>query len=284
MHPNVYTRFILPNAALQSHVRYFAVRNFDTEGHVFDKALITDHEILINFFLHSKLHDFKPTEDNQYVHNKSNSTECYFSGLLTSTKGTICFKGKTTIVTIHFKPTGFYHIFNISPKEILNATGETNSILSNEISSLYERIQYTSSVDESVRLLEDYLYRKLSTQKRRYLHASIQMASAFLLERHGSYSIKKLSGDCNMTIQTLETQFTDQVGIDPKSFCCMVRFNKAVNMKVYQPSMNWTSIAHACSFYDQMHLIKEFKKFTLLTPKKFMKLIQPPVENFIKTT
>lgn len=120
MNANVYTRFILPNSTLQPYIRYFAIRNFDTGGHVFDKALITDHEILINFFLHSKLFDFKPTKGTNYVHNKNNTTECYYSGLLTSNKGTLRFSGETTIVTIHFRPTGFYYIFNISPKEILD--------------------------------------------------------------------------------------------------------------------------------------------------------------------
>lgn len=282
MNPTVFTKFIVPHKILQPYIKYFAIRKFDTGEDVYPKAVFADHEIIVSLFIHSDPHKYEPSEKGEYGFAGDLSIACHFIGMQTSTKGFVVFKGDTKILCIHFKPAGFIHLFNISPKEIFNKLGEAEALLSNEIRTLYDQIQEQKNISQGLCLLEKYLISKLLTRKARYRHSAIRMASDFLISQKGIYPIKKLAYDCNMTLQTLETQFTDQVGTDPKSFCGIVRFNTAVNMKLYNPAMLWTSVAHSCGFYDQMHLIKDFKKFTSLSPKNFLRLINPPVETFIK--
>ncbi|MBE7170549.1 MAG: AraC family transcriptional regulator [Williamsia sp.] len=285
MNPAVYTKRVLPHPLLQPHVRFFAFRKFDSGRRIFPKAIITEHEVIITFFLHCNLFGLETIEGINDLHlcNKNNPVGCHFTGLQTFTKGLILFKGATTILSIHFMPTGFYHLFNVSPKEILDKFGDTEILFSNEIRLLVEELHNQNNIETTVHVLEKYLLQRLSQQKPRYRHPGIRSISETLVQSNGIYPIKKLANDYNLTIQTLETQFTEQVGIDPKSFCCMLRFNKAVNIKLYTPQVTWTRIAHRCGYYDQMHLIKEFKKFTALSPKNFMSLVRPPIENFIKT-
>lgn len=282
MNPTVFTRCIVPHKILQPYIRCFAIRQFDAGEDGFPKIIIADHEITVSLFVRSRPPKYEPSEKGEYGFAGNLSIACHFIGLQNSTKGLLVFRGDTKILCIHFKPAGFIHLFNISPKEIFNKLGEVEALLSNEITTLYDRIQEQKSLSQGLCLLEKYLIRKLLTRKARYRHSAIRMASDFLISRKGIYPIKKLAYDCNMTMQTLETQFTDQVGTDPKSFCGIVRFNTAVNMKLYNPAMLWTSVAHSCGFYDQMHLIKDFKKFTSLSPKNFLRLINPPIETFIK--
>ena len=42
------------------------------------------------------------------------------------------------------------------------------------------------------------------------------------------------------------------------------------------PEKTWTSIAYECGYFDQMHLIKDFKAFTGFTPFYFFKDQYPP--------
>jgi AraC-like DNA-binding protein len=282
MQPEVYTRYILPHPLLLPYVRCFAVRKFDTGDCEFPKAMIADHEMTMAFFLHSKLFEFTAFDKDiiPYTVNKNGYAECCFAGLQTSTKGFLVFKGLTTLLNIHFKPTGFFYIFNISPKELVDKMDDTKSILSNEILLLHEQMHESNNISDCVVLLENFLIKKLISQKPHYKHTGISDACDFLINKKGMYCVKQLASDYNTTVQTLEVQFTEQVGIDPKYFCRVLRFNTAVNTKLYNPNKSWTDVAYSCGYYDQAHLIKDFKEFTLLSPRNFMITIHPPFENF----
>lgn len=275
------TNCIAPHPILKPYIRYFAIRNFDTGVDTFPKAMIADHEMTMVFFLHSKLFGFEvfSQNDSKYIINQN--SQCCFTGILTSTKGFIIFKGPVTILNIHFKPAGFFHIFNISPKELVDKMDENKNILSNEIALLHEQMHEEKNISGCIKLLEHYLIKRLLSKKSKYRHQGILKASQFFLKQMGKYPIKELASDCNMTLQTLEVQFTEQVGISPKYFSRLLRFGQAVNLKTYNPKISWTNITYDCGYFDQMHLIKDFKKFTSLSPKNFMELIHPPVENFI---
>ena len=282
MQPEVYTQSILPHPLLQPYVRCFAVRKFDTGDCEFPKPMIADPEMTITFLLHSKLFKFTAFDKDiiPYTVNKNGIAECCFAAIQTSTKGFVVFKGLTTLLTIHFKPAGFFHILNISPKELVDKMDDTKNILSNQIVLLHEQMHELNNILDCVILLENFLIKKLISQKPRYKHTGIPGASNFLINKKGMCCIKQLASDYNMTLQTLEVQFTEQVGIDPKYFSRILRFNTAVNTKMYNPNKSWTDVAYSCGYYDQAHLIKDFTEFTLLSPRNFMITIHPPLENF----
>ena len=52
----------------------------------------------------------------------------------------------------------------------------------------------------------------------------------------------------------------------PKLFMRLVRFSKAWVMREKNQDISWLSIAHACHYADQMHMIRDFKDFAGVTP------------------
>ncbi len=283
MNPTVFTQHILPDVRLRPYIRYFAIRTFDTGDTVFPKTLISDHETIFSIFLRGRSMGVQTTTQTgeAVLAAQYDPTECYFTGIQTFSKGDIIFKGSTTILSIHFSPTGLYHIFNVSPKEVIEGFGRLEAILSYDVKQLFEQLLDQKRTDNLISVVEKYLCCRQAKQKKRYKHPGILPASEMLIRRKGLYPIHRLAYDLNMTLQTLETQFEEQVGVDPKLFCCLLRYNNAVTTKLYNPKRTWTDIAGACGYYDQAHLIKEIKKFTGLSPKDFMSRVQPPVETFI---
>lgn len=271
----------LPHRVLQAYVRCFAVRNFDMGEKELPKPMIADHEMTMAFFIKCKLYGFVSMDINNpsYLLKKSDVPECRFTGIQTFSKGFAIFKGPTTLINIHFKPVGFYYIFNIKPEELVNKLGDSEDVLSTEILSVNEKMNEASCIDESIKLLEHFLIKKLLSQKSKYRHEGIISASDFLVNQKGLYCISKLASLCNMTLQTFEVQFTEQVGINPKYFCRLLRFGLAVKLKMYRPFKNWNEIANMCGYYDQNHFNKEFKEFTSLTPKKYLPVMKPVFEN-----
>ena len=61
------------------------------------------------------------------------------------------------------------------------------------------------------------------------------------------------------------------VGINPKSFIKLTRFQIALNQLIDRKCKNLTSLSHSLYFFDQTHFIKDFKSFMGTTPLKFLK-------------
>ena len=76
-----------------------------------------------------------------------------------------------------------------------------------------------------------------------------------------------------MSMRNFERKFREQVGTCPKLFCRTLRFNRALKLKLRAPGKCWTNIALECDYYDQMHMIRDFKKFGGMSPTKlFLKI------------
>ena len=279
---SVKTLCLLPNPVLSPFIKHYAVRIFDTGQQEMPKPMLADHEITMAFFLRCRIHDFRPLDHSAPVYslNKRSEADCYFIGPQTLSKGFVIFKGEITLINIHFKPAGFINIFNISPREIKDCIGNTEDILSREVHLLQEQLHEGEYISECIQILEKFLVKKLLSHKFKYRHLSIQKASDYLIKEKGLFPIKELAHHSNMTIQTFEVQFVEQIGMSPKLYARLIRFGWAVELKLYQPAKSWTEIAHICGYYDQNHFVKEFKEFTLLSPNKFLKTMHPIVEDF----
>ena len=59
------------------------------------------------------------------------------------------------------------------------------------------------------------------------------------------------------------------VGVAPKQFCRLARFDLLFKAAYQKPRVDWAAVALGCGYYDQAHLIAEFKDFTGMTPTAF---------------
>ena len=84
-------------------------------------------------------------------------------------------------------------------------------------------------------------------------------------------NIDQYAYKANMSVRNFSRRFTEQTGVSPKFYCRLLRFNNAVNTRLKHPQNNWTSIAHDCGYFDQMHMIKDFKEFANENPSAFFR-------------
>ena len=66
--------------------------------------------------------------------------------------------------------------------------------------------------------------------------------------------------------------FKQQVGITPKAYLKIIRFQKAIAEIEESQDVNWTGIAQDSCFYDQAHFIHDFKFFSGFTPEEYLQL------------
>jgi AraC-like DNA-binding protein len=194
-----------------------------------------------------------------------------FNGLSNQYNGLMTFNGNYSFFEVMFKPTGFYKLFRLSPHEIVNRIFCIDDILNSEVKIFIGRLYMAQELNEMASLTNSFLLSYLNKQKSINRNAAITCISNLIYKSAGCINIDKLAYDANMCTRTFERHFIEQVGISPKLFSCIIRFNHAFELKLKNSALGWTSIAHQCGYFDQMHLIKDFKRFAGLAPSTFLR-------------
>jgi AraC-like DNA-binding protein len=102
---------------------------------------------------------------------------------------------------------------------------------------------------------------------------SITRALARLRASEGRVPIAALSDELGCSRRHLTAHFREQVGVAPKLFARILRFQKAVALMDDEPS--WAAIAQGAGYYDQAHLIRDFRQFAGASPTEFTRLRLP---------
>jgi AraC-like DNA-binding protein len=64
--------------------------------------------------------------------------------------------------------------------------------------------------------------------------------------------------------------FSDEVGLTPKLFCRVRRFQEVLRLVDKGQQLNWTDIALTCGYFDQAHFIHDFRDFSGLIPSVYL--------------
>lgn len=271
------TTEIQPALELVPFIRCYSLRRFNTQGHNLVKSWNALHEISMVFFFKDVPVNLVDPQTHQIINNGHNSG---VMGAATQYNGEMTFNGAYEFFEIIFKPNGFYKIFGIPHSKILNHIIDGEQILSNRIPVLYEQLCHCKELNEMAVVANNFLLPFLKKQNSFYTNDGITSIYNLILKNDGLVNIDKIAKEANMSIRTFERHFIEQVGMPPKLFSNIVRFNHALNLKFQDPKKSWTSIGYMAGYFDQMHFIKDFKRFAGNTPTSFFKLTPLKEETF----
>lgn len=85
----------------------------------------------------------------------------------------------------------------------------------------------------------------------------------------GSITIKDIYTELNISKSTLEQRFNKDIGLTPKEFCKIEKLNHFIRTYKESDEMSLTELTYQCGYYDQSHLIKDFRYFLDVSPKEF---------------
>lgn len=95
-----------------------------------------------------------------------------------------------------------------------------------------------------------------------------------IIVNYGNISVGQLSEETNYSISYLDKMFKNEIGISPKKFSNIIRFQYLLNRiscgaDIFE-EMNINSLMLNLGYYDQAHMIHDFKKFANLTPNQYV--------------
>ena len=91
-----------------------------------------------------------------------------------------------------------------------------------------------------------------------------------IVQSGGAVNIGSLAERIGWSRKHLITRFREQVGLPPKTYARVVRFNRALRMLDECTTPRWTEIALRSGYYDQAHLIRDFAQFAGTTPTDYV--------------
>ncbi len=138
------------------------------------------------------------------------------------------------------------------------------------IEEMEDRLPRKRTTAERVQCVEHFLLTRLN---RHHEDLVVQTACRAIDSSSGNHSIARLARGFGLSERTLQRRFQEHIGVTPKRYARIVRLRGAVLQRKNLPS--WAEVAHAAGYYDQSHMINEFREFYGLSPDS----LYPQVES-----
>jgi AraC-like DNA-binding protein len=129
---------------------------------------------------------------------------------------------------------------------------------------LVERLATARDWDARFRLLDDTLAPRLADAQP---SREVGWAWKRLQSTHGRVAVGTLATELGWSRKRIVARFRDEVGLPPKAIAKLFRFERARELSGTMP---WGELALECGYYDQSHLINEFRAITGRTPETFL--------------
>jgi len=173
------------------------------------------------------------------------------------------------IVTV-FEPYAAGRLLRLPCNLLYNREVAAEDLGDKSLSELSRSILETENDEDCINLIESWLLRRISDSSSD-LNTERVRGAVREMNRNPFVSLPKLAEATNLSRKQFSRIFSDMLGMNPKEFYRIVRFQRA--LKIMQDKIatadHFSDIAYACGFSDQSHMIREFKTFSGMTPLQF---------------
>lgn len=173
-----------------------------------------------------------------------------------------------SMVGVRFRPGGAYPFFRFPISELSESVTELDLIWGRLVEEIRNELGEIEQPEESLLRLESFLLRQV--QRSLEPNRLITFAVHQLQQSPQFLAIRDLAGMIGITQKHLISQFEKVVGLRPKSFARVCKFQKVINLIEQQNEIEWSAVALDCGYYDQAHFIKEFHAFSGLNPSTYL--------------
>lgn len=170
---------------------------------------------------------------------------------------------RLTAIRVDFLPGAVYRLLRIPMMELFDAGFDAQDYFGAEMRSLDEQLKNITSLYEGKTIVEEFLLRKIAGLADRTPFDAVLYE---LLYSNQYQTIENAASLSYLSLKQFERKCNERIGMNPKLFTRIIRFSKAYRLHESNPHLSWTQIAHESGYYDQMHMIKDFKTFAGVNP------------------
>lgn len=173
--------------------------------------------------------------------------------------------GKSGMLGIKLYPSAFYSLFGIDLSSTINQVLPLEQLLFSDLSELHEITKENLESIDRVNQAEEWLQKQLLKHEPQ---AKTDRCIHKIFEKKGMIDIAELARDIQLSTRQLERMFKKVIGLTPKFYCRIIRFNHIFEV-IKNHKDSWIRTALQSGFFDQSHFIKNFKEFTGEEPSNY---------------
>lgn len=132
---------------------------------------------------------------------------------------------------------------------------------------LYDRLASARDTIAAAAVLESALAERLAGAAGQSARVQLALDAAARLTMA---PVNTVATQLGVSERHLRRVFRETLGLGPKGFSQLMRFHRALHAAQSGRRASWASIAAAAGYYDQAHLIAEFRALTGVTPRALL--------------
>jgi AraC-like DNA-binding protein len=168
------------------------------------------------------------------------------------------------VVGIRFRTASARTVLGLALHELTDAVASLNDVAPRLGRALAHHLRPETTSRERVAQLA----RVFGDLETRPAEPSI-VATARVLEQPEPHDLRRLARSLGTSTRTLERRCLNEIGVRPGLLRRIVRFRRAFQRLERTPAGRWARLAAASGYYDQAHMIRDFKQFTGAAPSTF---------------
>jgi len=169
------------------------------------------------------------------------------------------------VVGASLLPTGVQPLLGVPARIIGESIARLDDILGSTAGEIEATI-FAGTDDRCLARLGDALVRLAAIREP---HSIAARAVHRVRTAGGQKRMDVLADETNLSVRQLERVFREHVGLSPKTYSRLVRFDGAARGIHARGTLSWTHFALTHGYGDQAHFINDFKEFAGVTPAQF---------------
>lgn len=271
----VSSQILLPSAPLREYVRQFLRIEASLPGGNAVRPIIARTELVLAFNLSPHAH----RAFEYHAGMARTMPDLLLVGPQTSRRADLLLGHSWSTFAIHFQPSAFVRLFGGVPVAALTDRAvDARDVLGASVAALHERLLRCTASAAMARTAERFLEQRLASALP--LHVTGRAAEA-ILDSHGRMTVAGAIQLSGLSERHFERRFIEHMGVPPKLFARIARLNYVVRLKRQRPSLTWAQISQDAGYFDQTHLVKDFKAMAGATPGAFLRGTAPADGGFL---
>jgi len=175
-------------------------------------------------------------------------------------------EGRSFGIHVNLSPPAAHRLFRLSLDELAHRQVPLEDVLGEPL--LEERLASAESWDARFRLLDELFASRFADAPP--ASPGVVWAWRRLVQTNGAVRIGELTQELGWSRKRIAARFREEIGLPPKTAARLLRFERARELAEAAQRPDWARVAVEAGYYDQSHLINEFRDVTGRTPATFL--------------
>lgn len=176
-------------------------------------------------------------------------------------------RDQIAVMGAHFRPAGAFPFFRVPPSELADQTVALDALWAGGAAELRERLLASPTPAQKFRVFEVCLLKQLARPLERHPAVGFGIEQ---LRLAGGRTVAQVVDQVGLSQRHFIQLFDQQVGLTPKVFGRVSRFQRVVQTVHKANEVDWAGLALDCGYYDQAHFIHDFQEFSGITPTVYL--------------